>query len=122
MERKPFGALVASVVSTFLSAQAFAAEPPKSAGTAAKEAKPADAKPADAKPAAAGKPAAGGKCVHNCAGYAECKGNGNNSCKGKNSCANEGIVPKECSSAASEQACKDVKDKKNDSMCTWQAG
>ena len=66
-----------------------------------------------------GDPNAPKKCVHDCAGYALCKGNGNNSCKGKNSCADEGLVPKECSAKKSETECKTVKDKNNNVMCTW---
>ena len=60
-----------------------------------------------------------GKCVHNCSGYATCKGNGNDSCKGKNGCANQGLVPKECSSMKTEDKCKNVLSKKKETMCTW---
>lgn len=100
MQNKSFGIMVAGVVSSFLGTQALAA------GGAKKE--------------AAGKPAAA-KCVHSCSGHAECKGNGSNECKGKNSCGNTGLVPKACSSAKSEEACKDVKDSKQQPMCTWAA-
>ena len=60
-----------------------------------------------------------GSCVHNCAGYAQCKGHGNNSCKGKNDCANTGLVPKACSSQQTADACGKVQDKLKNSMCTW---
>lgn len=100
-----FGTLAAATALTMLSTSAFAD------GKAKAKDKPA--------PAAAKAPAAG-KCVHDCAGYATCKGNGSNNCAGKNGCANEGIVPKECSSKTDEQSCKAVMDtKKNQNMCTW---
>lgn len=71
-------------------------------------------------PAAAAQ--ASGKCAHNCTGHAECKGNGNNSCKGKNSCANEGLVPKACSSKKTQADCTAVVDGKKEKMCTWFEG
>lgn len=74
---------------------------------------------ADAKPEAKKTEAAAKKCVHNCAGYSMGKGNGSNSCKGKNSCANEGLVPKECSSQKTEEGCLKVVDAKKNTMCTW---
>ena len=105
MQNKSFGIMVASVVSSFLGAQAMAADAAKTGGAG---------KPAASKPAAA-------KCVHSCSGHAECKGNGNNECKGKNTCANNGIVPKACSAATTEQTCNEVKDAKKQPMCTWAA-
>ena len=98
MQGKAFGAFVAATVSAMLT-QGALAEDAKS-------------------PAKAAAPAAG-KCVHNCSGHAECKGNDNNSCKGKNDCANQGLVPKACSSQKSEDACKKVVDAKKESMCSW---
>ncbi len=60
-----------------------------------------------------------GHCVHSCSGNAACKGNGNNSCKGKNNCANEGQVPKECSSQTSPDACGKVVDAQKNTQCSW---
>src|SRR4051794_35839196 len=100
MKRKVFGALLASALTGLISASAVAEE-------AAKTGK-ATSKPEEAKGKAAA--ASVGKCVHNCASYAECKGNGNNSCKGKNSCANEGLVPAACSSQKDADACGKVLD------------
>ena len=98
--RKAFNALVASAVATMLAQGAQAADP--------------------GKPAAA--PKSAGKCVHNCAGHAECKGNGNAAGKGKNSCANSGIVPKVCSDQKAEAGCKDAKTAKGEQICTWYPG
>ena len=100
-----FGTLAAAAALTMLSGSAFAD------GKAKAKVK--------SQPAKAKAPAAG-KCVHDCAGYATCKGNGSNNCAGKNGCANEGIVPKECSSKTDEASCRAVMDtKKNQNMCTW---
>ncbi len=102
---KKFGTLAAAAALTMLAqSQAFA-----------------DDKKTDKKAAPKAKAApAAGKCVHDCAGYATCKGNGSNNCAGKNGCANEGIVPKECSAKTDQASCKAVMDtKKNQNMCTW---
>jgi hypothetical protein len=98
-----FGTLAAAAALTMLSSNAFAED--------------AKAKKKEGK----AKAPAAGKCVHDCAGYATCKGNGSNNCAGKNGCANEGIVPKECSSQTTKEACDQVKDKKTppNKMCTW---
>jgi hypothetical protein len=98
MHARAFGTLVAAALA------AFAATNARSAGDKAAPAAP------------------GGKCVHNCQGYADCKGNGNNSCKGKNDCSNTGLVPKACSSQKAEDACKKVTDAKKNAMCTWYEG
>ncbi len=96
-DRNWFGILAATAAFAVISQGAFADGAPKAKIVA--------------------KPA--GKCVHDCAGYAQCKGNGNNSCKGKNSCANEGLVPKECSSQTTNDACATVVDAKQKTMCSW---
>lgn len=100
MQRKAFGALAATLVTQILAQS------------------PALAK--DAKPKTT--PVAAGKCAHNCSGYATCKGNGNNSCKGKNDCANTGLVPKECSTQKTDEACTKVVDAKKNQMCSWFPG
>lgn len=104
MRSKSFGALAAGAAVSLFAQVAFA----EGAKAPAKKAK---AKGKDA-------PAAG-KCVHDCAGYATCKGNGSNNCAGKNGCANEGIVPKECSSKSDKDSCDKVMDPKQRKMCTW---
>ncbi len=103
MNKQTFGSLVAATVAQLLATSALTAAP----AAKAKAEKPA---------------AAAGKCVHNCAGYASCKGNGNNSCKGHNECANQGLVPTECSSQTKEDACKKVADAKKNTMCSWYPG
>jgi hypothetical protein len=124
MKRQVFGALVASALTGMLatgSAHAADAKPAAPKGAPAQPAATKSAAPKGDAAKDAGK-AEAAKCVHNCQGYAECKGNGNDSCKGKNSCANEGLVPKECSSQANADACGKVVDKKNEKMCTWLDG
>jgi hypothetical protein len=96
-----FGILAAAAVTAALAQNAAAADAKK------------DAKDKAAAPAAPAATTA--KCVHNCAGYAACKG----ADKGKNSCAGEGLVPKECSSQTTEDACRKVVDAKKNGMCTW---
>ncbi len=101
---KHFGTLAAAAALTMLAQSAFAEGAKVTKGKPTKK---------DTAPAA-------GKCVHDCAGYATCKGNGSNNCAGKNGCANEGIVPKECSAKTDAASCKAVMDvKKNQNMCTW---
>jgi hypothetical protein len=100
MQGKLLGALAAAAVTAFV-AQAAQADEVRAQGKA---------------------PAKAAKCVHNCQGYAECKGNGNNSCKGKNDCSNTGLVPKACSSQTTETACKKVLDAKKNGMCSWYEG
>lgn len=97
LSKNVFGLLAATCVSGALSTMVLAEEGATKAGATAKAP----------------------KCVHNCSGYAECKGNGSNSCKGKNDCANQGLVPKACSSQKDEASCKKVTDKKKQTMCTW---
>lgn len=103
MRQQLFGALVVSALGGLMTTSTLA-----------------DDSKADKTPAKEG--AKAGKCVHSCSGYAECKGNGNNSCKGKNSCANEGLVPKACSAKKDADACGKVVDAKKEKMCTWLAG
>lgn len=99
-----FGTLAATAALAMLAQPAFAQ----------------NAKTKKSAPKAKTAPAAG-KCVHDCAGYASCKGNGSNNCAGKNGCANQGIVPKECSSQTDAASCDKVMDKKTpaNKMCTW---
>ena len=104
MDKKLFGALVASAVAN-LAANGIAF-----GETNAKVADKADS----AKP---GKE--GAHCVHDCAGHATCKGHGNANCAGQNQCAGQGGVPKECSSQTNQEGCQKVLDKKNNRMCTW---
>jgi hypothetical protein len=97
MRHRPLGLIVSAAVTAMLAQTAAAADkaPAKASGKVA------------------------GSCVHNCAGYAECKGHGNNSCKGKNDCAGSGLVPKACSSQTNPADCKKVLDTKKNEKCTW---
>jgi hypothetical protein len=119
MKRQVFGALVASALTGMLAAGTAQAADKKAAPKGAPAKSEAKGEAAKTEPAKGDDKADSAKCVHNCQGYAECKGNGSDSCKGKNSCANEGLVPKECSSQTTADGCGKVVDKKNEKMCTW---